>query len=524
LDLAQAIALGVEPGTAPLYRRIVKTLAPGESLVVSNDLLAEFLPGTGSVSAAISPITGINVAALLQALDTYPFGCSEQLVSRALPLLYVNKLSNLEGLPIDTGIPDRIRTTIDKLLARQDSNGTFGLWAASDTDDMWLHAYVTDFLTRAREQNYAVPQKAFDAALERLRNYVANTSEVEAGQAAPLAYATYVLARNGRPVMSDLRYLTDTQLANFHSPLARAQLGAALALLGDRNRSAKVFTAADETLAAERDSPFSRPDFGSRLRDSAAVLALATEAQAAGDIDAVVRIVEDAQAAIDVTSTQENAWMVLAAEAMADKASAISIDVNGVAHKGAFYATYATAALDGKAVKITNTSPTPTQVVLTTRGNPKVPEGAASKGYQIERAYYTLTGDPLDPTKIKQNDRFVVTLKVTETEAAYARLILTDPLPAGLEIENPDLFDGGSVDALSWIKSDVQSAYTQFHDDRFAAAFNRDGKATATFSLAYIVRAVTPGHYVLPSATIEDMYRPQRYGRTAFGTLEVTPK
>ncbi len=524
LELAQAIALGVEPGTAPLYRRIVKSLAPGESLVVSNDLLAEFLPGTGSVSAALSPITGLNVAALLQALDTYPFGCSEQLVSRALPLLYVNKLSNLEGLPIDTGIPDRIRATIDKLLARQDANGTFGLWAASDTDDMWLHAYVTDFLTRAREQNYAVPQKAFDAAIERLRNYVANTSEVEAGQAAPLAYATYVLARNGRPVMSDLRYLTDTQLANFQSPMARAQLGAALALLGDRNRSAKVFTAADETLASEHDSLFSRPDFGSRLRDSAAVLALATEARAAaGDIDAAVRIVENAQAAIDITSTQENAWMVLAAEAMADRASTISVDVNGVAHKGAFYGTWATAALNAKTVKITNTSPTATQVVLTTRGNPKQPEGAASKGYQIERAYYTLTGDPLDPTKIKQNDRFVVTLKVTETEAAYARLILTDPLPAGLEIENPDLFDGGSVDALSWIKSDVQSAYTEFHDDRFAAAFNRDGKAKAVFSLAYIVRAVTPGHYVLPSATIEDMYRPQRYGRTAFGTLDVAP-
>jgi len=114
-------------------------------------------------------------------------------------------------------------------------------------------------------------------------------------------------------------------------------------------------------------------------------------------------------------------------------------------------------------------------------------------------------------------------LKVTETEAAFARLILSDPLPAGLEIDNPALFDGGSIEALNWIKGDVQPAYTEYRDDRFAAAFNRDGKDKATFSLAYIVRAVTPGHYILPAATIEDMYRPQRYGRTGFSSLDVAP-
>jgi hypothetical protein len=524
LEVTQALAITVEPGTSEIYRRIVKPLAPGESLVVSNDLLAEFLPGTGSVSAAVSPLTGINIAALLQVLDRYPFGCSEQLVSRALPLLYVNKLANLASLNIDTGVAERVNKAIEKLLARQDANGTFGLWAANDTDDMWLHAYVTDFLTRAREQNYPVPQKAFDAALERLRNFVANTSEVEAGQAAPLAYAAYVLARNGRPVMSDLRYLADTQIDAFASPLARAQLGAALALLGDRNRSAKVFAAADTSLADEHDEIFSRADYGSRLRDGAGVLALAVEAGASpAEIDQAVRIVEAAQAATGLTNTQEDAWMVVAAEAMADRASAIDISVDGVERKGSFSGVWKAAALAGKSVKITNRSSTPTQVVLTTMGHPQVPEPAGAKGYEIERVYYTLSGDKLDTTKIKQNDRFVVTLKVTETEAAFARLILSDPLPAGLEIENPDLFDGGQVDALAWIKGDIQAAHSEFHDDRFAAAFNRDGKAKATFSLAYIVRAVTPGHYTLPAATIEDMYRPQRYGRTAFSALDVAP-
>ena len=63
--------------------------------------------------------------------------------------------------------------------------------------------------------------------------------------------------------------------------------------------------------------------------------------------------------------------------------------------------------------------------------------------------------------------------------------------------------------------------HTEYRDDRFVAAFNRTGRDKAFFYAAYIVRAVTPGRYVLPPATIEDMYRPDRYGRTAYGTLTV---
>ena len=38
---------------------------------------------------------------------------------------------------------------------------------------------------------------------------------------------------------------------------------------------------------------------------------------------------------------------------------------------------------------------------------------------------------------------------------------------------------------------------------------------------AYVVRAVSPGKYVLPQAYVEDMYNPSRYGRTGTGTVEV---
>ncbi len=516
-------ALNVEPGTPNIYRRVVRQLAPGDSFLITKDLTAEFLPGTGRVSAAVASLTGINAAGNLQALADYPFECSEQLVSRTMPLLYVAKLADPEALAFDTDTASRVNRSIALLLARQDSTGAFGLWSAGNADDAWLDAFVTDFLTRAREENYGVPQEAFAQALERLRNYVANTSEVQAGQAPALAYAIYVLARNGKPVMEDLRYLADAQLSVFQTPLARAQLAASLALLGDRGRAQKVFAAAGESLAQVKDADsLTRTDFGSRLRDGAGLLTLAVEGGAdSAQIEQAAQVVESARDAIDYASTQEESWMVLAAEALAARDASIWLAIDGTAHSGAYYRTWLAAKLSAQPVKVVNQGAQPVTLALTTAGNPILPEPAAGQGYTIERGYYSMDGDRIDPTKIKQNDRFVITLKVTENAAAYAHLVLNDPLPAGLEIDNPDLYDGGNVDALSWVKTDVQPTHTEYRDDRFVAAFDRDGQSAATFAVAYIVRAVTPGRYVAPAATIEDMYRPQRYARTDTGAVTV---
>ncbi|HEY8032015.1 MAG TPA: alpha-2-macroglobulin [Methylocella sp.] len=520
----QTLALDVSPGTSSLYRRSVRTLAPGESIAISSDLIADFVPGTGAVSLSVSALAGIDVPALLQALDRYPYGCSEQIVSRALPLLYVNKLAKSEALGIDPDTDQRIRDAIERVLARQDSNGAFGVWSAGDADDMWLHAFVTDFLTRARENGFDVPRKPFDAALERLRNLLANSSDIGAGQGAPIAYAAYVLARNGRQVMGDLRYLADAKINSFETPLARAHLAAALALLGDRTRAEAVFAKAAERLSTLGNPLYASPDYGSRLRDGAGLLALAVETQMpAPEILRASKVVEDARAKTTFSSTQENAFMVLAAEALADRSKTISLSVDGVLQQGAFFKSWRAPALAGNTATIANSGQAPVSIVLTTSGNPLTPEPAAEQGYRIERAYYTLDGKPMEPTAIKQNDRFVVALTVTEYEAAFARLLLVDRLPSGLEIDNPDLFEGGSTDALAFLKKTVEPAHTEYRDDRFVAAFARDGHDKANFTVAYIVRAVTPGHYVSPPATIEDMYRPERFGRTAYGAIDVAP-
>jgi uncharacterized protein YfaS (alpha-2-macroglobulin family) len=519
----RSLPIAIAPGSDALLRRVVRRLAPGESLTISGDLAQDLIPGSGTVSTSVALHGGIDVPALLGALDRYPYGCTEQIVSRALPLLYVNQLASRERLALDTGIEERVREAVDRVLARQDSSGSFGVWSVGG-DDLWLDAYALDFLTRAREKGIPVPQRALEIGLDRLRNQIVNQPEFTADGGEKITYALYVLARNGRPMMSDLRYILDTRLNEAPTPLARAQIAAALALLGDRARAERGFRDAIQALTTLRDAPTdSRADYGSRLRDAAAILTLAAETNASqADLVQTAGIVNEARGAARYTSTQENAWLVMAAQASLRDAAAISMSVNGEAHQGPLHRSDRAAALEARPMTIANRGQGPVDVVITVSGNPVEPQPAAVRGYQIERTFYRMNGQKVDGASVAQNDRLVVVLTVTEREARRGSLMLVDHLPAGLEIDNPSLVDSGKVESLGWLRREIEPVTTEYRDDRFVAVFDRQADRQAIYSVAYLVRAVSPGRYVHPPAVIEDMYRPEKHGRTAYGQIEVT--
>ncbi len=353
LTLARHYALDVKAATQILARRSIRTLAKGESLTLTSDMFSDLVSGTGSVSLSVSLSTALDAATILKALDRYPYGCSEQITSRALPLLYVNDLAVGAHLAMDDAVDQRIKDAIDRLLARQGSNGSFGLWSAGG-DDAWLDAYVTDFLTRAREKGFAVPDVLFRSALDRIRNSVVNAAEPEKDGGRDLAYGLYVLARNGTAPIGDLRYLADTKLNNLATPIAKSQLAAALALVGDRSRAERVYAAALESLAPKPALEFGRTDYGSALRDAAALVSLASEGSAPrATLTQAVQRVEAARGLTPYTSTQENAWLVLASRALAKEN--MTLDVNGSPVKSALYRSYKADAMAGQPVKITNT-------------------------------------------------------------------------------------------------------------------------------------------------------------------------
>src|SRR4029079_13348534 len=141
----------------------------------------------------------------------------------------------------------------------QGSNGSFGLWSAGG-DDPWLDAYVADFLTRARARGFDVPQAAYALALDRLRNYGSTARAAYRNDWRELAYALYVLARNGAAPIGDLRYIADVKLSDVATPTAKAQIAGAVGMVGDKARADNAYLAALDAIAPQPKLDLGRSD------------------------------------------------------------------------------------------------------------------------------------------------------------------------------------------------------------------------------------------------------------------------
>lgn len=519
LMVTRTQSVEIRPATLPVTTKMEIPVAAGGSLSVGSDLLAQSYPDGASVSVRLSRTPGFDVAAILATLDRYPYGCAEQTTSRALPLLYLSDLDAPKELLETPDLAKRLDGAIARVLSYQSSSGSFGLWGPDDRD-MWLDAYVTDFLTRAREKGYAVPEQSMRLALDNLQNKLGYEDDVTSNGNA-IAYSLYVLARNRMASAADLRYYADTRIEEFVSPLARAHIAAALSLYNEVERSSRTYGSALELASTSTSHNFSGYDYGSKLRDGAAMLALASEAAPApANVPQMMDFVVRELSAKQYTSTQEQAWMLLAARATQEMNSKLEFAVNGEPRKGALAMSLSGSELEAEPVRIENLSGEPLTATVTTLASPLQPLPSGGNGFEITREFFTLDGEPADITQAKQNERYVVVLTVEEDNDQASRVLVTDLLPGGLEIDNPRLVESADIEAFGWI-GETEVAHTEFRSDRFVAAINNDEGGGGSYTFAYVVRAVTPGTYTLPAASVEDMYRPELSARTATGFMQV---
>ena len=492
------------------------SLAAGDSFTFSDDVFTGLRRGSARAVLSAGPLAKFDAPGLLSALDRYPYGCTEQVTSGAMPLLYLSSLAQATGLGEGPQVDQRIQDAIARVLTRQAPNGGFGLWRA-ESGDFWLDAYVTDFLSRARAQGHQVPERAFAQALDNLRNRINYAPDFDMG-GEDIAYALMVLAREGGAAMGDLRYYADVKGGAFDTPLSAAQVGAALAFYGDQTRADRMFARAGAMIGGEsREHPVWRVDYGTRLRDVAGALALAVEAGSTA-IDQAVLSAWISRASIGTTlSTQESAWTLLAAQALIANPESGGLLVDGQLTNGPFVQVREGNS-PAQGIEISAAGGQATDVTLTTLGVPEIQPGPGGYGYTIERRHFSLEGVELDPSQLVVGQRFVTALRVIPHETVGARLMVDDPLPAGVEIDNPNLLRSGDLRDLDWLNvSEAQHA--EFRSDRFLAAVDLRGDDPVT--LAYVARAVSPGEFHHPAAAVEDMYRPAYRARTGAGRVSI---
>ncbi len=537
--------IAVRSAQDPITRTTVLTVAAGKDASFTSDLTAGYVPGTTAVNLSLATWHSLPVAGLLRSLDRYPYGCIEQTTSRAFPLLYFNDVALLTRDKQDPGMRVRVQKAVDRVLDMQRIDGNFGFWGPSYPAYDWLSVYALDFLFSARAQGYAVS----DDALQRGQNWLRRVVEVGSVEQARYSnrsnidttsrdYAAYLLARLGGASVADLRYLYDMTAQRQRRAFPESQIAAALALAGDVSRSRAAFARVETLALGPSNAPFryfyDDDYYGSSLRDWAGLVRVAAETKQTALVTRLFQRYESVNDLPDDLTTQEKAWLMLAEHALTENRAPAAVAVNGSVVTGG--SDPVTLSPDDAALAagytVTNRGDRDLFATVTVEGAPSEPLPPESKGVTLERTFHTLAGGPADLAHLKQNDRLIVELSGKVGDSRHHEMVLRDLLPAGFEIEGPVRTDNDGATAYDWLPKQRYTRLKEARDDRFAASFVVTGDARyywdeddrdndVSYDIAYIVRAVTPGNYILPAATAEDMYRPSVRARTALGTVGV---
>jgi uncharacterized protein YfaS (alpha-2-macroglobulin family) len=524
-------------GWGPVTRATVELQKPGEAYTPPASLLSGLAAGSVTLQVSYSPFRGFDPGPIAMALSRYPYGCTEQLISTAYPLLYAGEVSTNSKLV--RAAPAALNTAVGKLLDRQTLDGAFGLWRVGDGEaDPWLGAYATDFLIEAKARGADVPQAAIDRALNAMRlvskpdgfasvayrleypewwasNKEASKKATERMRSRASAYALYVMAKGGRGDLARLRWYHDVQFKSEASPLARAQVGAGLALMGDRARAHDSFIQAIRALNHKDPNDW----YQSQLRDLAGLITYAYEAGDVGVARTMQGRLEGAVRDPDALNTQEQARLLQAAHSMLKAAGPMRIEATGA------FAQPAVAGAPrwnvGKLAnaRFTNRGAGGLWRTVTVRGTPVASPGAEGHGLSVSKRYLTFAGASADPGAMIQGQRLIVLISGDSSQARALPLVIDDALPAGFEIEmtlGPDDAQNGPFKFLGKLsEADAQES----RDDRYIAAMDVEGGKS--FALAYVARAVTPGDFYLPGTEARDMYHPSVFARSAGGRLKV---
>lgn len=539
--------LPVRAAWPSVLRSQTRTLDPVAPISMDTSFANGLMSGSVNARMLVSALPPIPFASALQGALNYPYGCAEQTTSKGYAALMLDEATSamLGADGLDAKVRrERMEGAFGRLASMQVSNGNFSMWGDDDYINPALTPYVAEFLLDAKDAGFAVPENVLQKALNRISedllsggNQFYGSDRREALKFANQAYSGYVLARVNRAPLGTLRTLWDNERSKAVTGLSLVHLGAALTIQGDSKRGQAAIAAGFAKSSADRPEYFG--DYGSRLRDEALMIALLHErGLSKPEYDA--RVI-DLGRTLDVRrnsgwmwlSTQEQVALARLGKAlMANQKKLVSGELavgdkaESISARKAFARVFDAAQL-AQGVRFSPQGEAPMFASLDVVGIPRQAPAPDNSVIGIERAWFGTDGKPWTPRPLKEGEALIVRLSVT-SNSNMPDALLTDLLPAGLEIENFNLGD-----AKQWADvvvgevkvSDRSSAadvkHEEFRDDRYVAALKLSRGSTA--HVFYLVRAVTPGTYMVPPPLAEDMYRPDMrgVGRSSPSTITV---
>lgn len=531
----------------------------------------------GGLDVSLSSTALVGLGSGMEHLVEYPYGCTEQLVSRLVPLVPLRDLAKDYKLTMPADVDRVIARTLSKILSHQRGDGGFGMWEASDESSLWATSYALWGLATAKQHQHAVPEAAIKSAAKHLHGRLPEIERDEVMLAAG-PFIVDVLAEVGEPDPGRVSWLFErrdklpvfAQALLLHAMVRTKSDRAGIdQLTSEIERSvrldgnvARVVTNTNNRYAALMDSD---------ARTSALVLRGLLAARP--DHALAARLAMGLLAARrggTWRNTQETAWSLLALDGYRKAQEKTEPDF--LAHVFIGEAEIASAEMRGRTLTATRTQ-VPAARLVAVPGAPlgftvdgtgrlfyearlryakkALPSSGLERGFFVKKTLRVIKPEglaealgsvPEATLRSFRGSDLVLGDIVVVTPSPREFVVIDDPLPAGFEAVDARLATSGAsvnvdraaaqsgADEEGEDDDDVatgrghrsSSFVREIRDDR--VLFFVDHMAAGMFHYRYLARATSLGSFILPPTKVEEMYTPEVFGRTGAEVIRVGEK
>ena len=513
-------------------------------------------------------------------LYRYPYECSEQISSRMISIAALKdvlKAFKAKDMPTEAEITKSFAKDIEILKGRQRSDGSFGLWGLKRDryEFPFMSVHVAHALILAKSKGFKVP----DEMLNRSKVYLKNVEKYYTGEwYTPQirwtisAYALYVRDLMGDKDVAKAKALLKEATIE---KMPFEALGWVTSVLANDQSSATEIEAIKRFLMNRTTETAATANFVTNYGDGAWVIMYSNRRADGVLLEALLKIEQNNDLIPKLvrgllahrtkgawSNTQENVFILLAMDKYFQAYEKVTPDFVTKIWLGNTYA--GEQLFKGRSVD-SNQLNIPMKYLVEQGGTSNLimdKQGAGRLYYRIGMKYApkNLKLAPADygftvlrsyegvdnAEDVKQNADGSWTIKagarvrVRLTMVAQARryhVALVDPLPAGLEILNPELAvteaipqdTGGNTPVAEYGSRSYGRGYWYWRSTWFEHQNFRDERAEAFTSLlwegvykyTYVTRATTPGQFVVPPAKAEEMYHPETFGRSGTDFVKV---
>lgn len=498
--------------------------------------LAGSSSANNQVQLEVSRIPSVDISRRFDFLYNYQHHCTEQLTSKALPLLFVSQFKAVDEQEAEK-IKANVQEAIRQIYARQLPNGGFVYWPGNAVADEWITSYTGMFLTLAQEKGYAVHPnvlnkwKRFQRAAAQNWRMPQEASNWQIWQSElQQAFRLYTLALAGAPEYGAMNRMKEQPGLSIQ---AKWRLAAAYALTGKMKPAGELVYNAETTVI-----PYSSMNliYGSSDRDEAMILETLILMKRDRDALQQAKKVSQNLAQENWFSTQSTAFALMAMGRLAEQLSG-TLDFtwswNGKQQpavksaKAVFEKEIATSPKSGT-VSVKNKGKGALSVDLITRTqllNDTLP--AIADNIRLDVKYTDMAGSPISVEDIRQGTDFMsaVTLSNISGTSDYSNLALTHIIPSGWEIYNermivPEASSSNSNEANTSESSASKYTYKDIRDDRVLTYFDLRRGESKTFTVR--LQATYAGNFILPAIQCEAMYDAAVQARTKAGRTTVS--